>query len=113
MLNQAVMTTEEAAAIAGFRVTNSPPVRRKPFGKQLGYVANAMTNGLECSVADISLATGYSEASVSARLRDLRKAEYGANTVEKVGIAGTYYYTLTLSEAGRELLFDWLADNRA
>ena len=46
-------------------------------------VANLMLDGEWRSLEDISLATGHPQASVSARLRDFRKADFGSHFVRK------------------------------
>jgi hypothetical protein len=47
-----------------------------------------MKDGLWRSLGDIREATGYPEASISARLRDLRKAKFGAHNLERRRTAG-------------------------
>ena len=50
---------------------------------QLAAVRGLMFDGLWRTLAMISAGVGYPEASVSARLRDLRKARFGGYTVER------------------------------
>ena len=50
---------------------------------QLNKVREVMSDGLWHPLSVISARTGYSESSVSARLRDLRKPQYGGHTVER------------------------------
>ena len=68
---------------------------------QSRLVARLMVDGCWRSLAEIAAATGAPEASVSARLRDLRKPANGGHTVERRrrGGAGTHEYRLVL--AGR------------
>lgn len=49
----------------------------------LARVEALMRDGQWRTLAEISAATGGSEASVSARLRDLRKAKFGGHTVDR------------------------------
>jgi hypothetical protein len=51
--------------------------------RQLVRVRSLMLDGRWRTLAEISLVTGYPEASVSARLRDLRKARFGSHLVER------------------------------
>lgn len=56
-----------------------------------------MRHGEWRTLADIAHNTGHPEASVSARLRDLRKAKFGGFTVERRYIAnGLYQYRLVI-----------------
>jgi hypothetical protein len=50
---------------------------------QLAAVRNLMANGSWFTLAQIAAFTGHPEASVSARLRDLRKPKFGGWTVER------------------------------
>lgn len=43
------------------------------------------------TLRELSVAVGASEASVSARLRDLRKPKYGGHTVERRRVTGGLY----------------------
>lgn len=51
--------------------------------KQLDRVRNLMSDGLWRSLSEIAAATGDGEASVSARLRDMRKSKHGGHTVDR------------------------------
>ena len=71
------------------------------FGRlntQLRAVRDLMRDGQWRSLHLIGLLTDYPEASVSARLRDLRKPRFGLHTVErrrtKEGL-GTFEYRVT------------------
>jgi hypothetical protein len=64
--------------------------------KQLGRVFDFMKSGEWRSLWQISEAIKGSEASVSARLRDLRKPRFGGFSVERRRLtAGLYQYRLT------------------
>jgi hypothetical protein len=49
---------------------------------ELEAVIKVVLDGAWYTLAEISSETGYPEASVSARLRDLRKKRFGAHTVQ-------------------------------
>jgi DNA-binding transcriptional regulator GbsR (MarR family) len=75
------------------------------FGNQLGKVYRLMQDGQARTLQEISVATGASEASVSARLRDLRKAQFGGFTVSRYRTfvymngryRGVFKYTVTVA----------------
>ena len=61
--------------------------------RQLGKVWDVMKNGAWFTLREIANQIGAPEASVSARLRDLRKPKFGSNTVEREHIGqGLYRY---------------------
>jgi hypothetical protein len=53
------------------------------LGKQLQVVRALMLDGQWRTLGEISEATGYGEASVSARLRDCRKERFGGHQVQR------------------------------
>jgi uncharacterized protein YfaT (DUF1175 family) len=53
------------------------------LGAQMRRVAEVMRNGKWMTLAGIAEATNDPEASVSARLRDLRKKRNGAHVIER------------------------------
>ena len=55
---------------------------------QLLRVQQVMADGKWRTLRDLSRAAGGTEASVSARLRDLRKPRFGALTVERRSMGG-------------------------
>jgi len=62
----------------------------------LQQVRDLMSDGEWYTLAELSWATDASEASCSARVRDLRKVKYGENTVERrYAGKGIYQYRLT------------------
>jgi hypothetical protein len=65
-----------------------------PKPEQLVRVRELMRDGKERTLAEISEITGDPEASVSARLRDLRRPKYGLWTVRRKRIGSLYYYQL-------------------
>ncbi len=71
------------AALEGAKVrdfdgsTYDPELDRKRLGAQLLRVRGLMGDGRWRTLAGISLATGDPPASISARLRDLRKPKFG------------------------------------
>ena len=75
--------------------TYDPLMDKDRLRSLLGRVFQLMADGRWRTLAEIRERTGGSEASVSSRLRDLRKAKFGGYTVEhrrKAG--GTWEYQL-------------------
>lgn len=67
------------------------------LGDQARRVWAAMDGGAWHTLAELAAATGDPEASVSARLRDFRKEQWGGHTVERVRAdpsGGTHVYRL-------------------
>lgn len=66
------------------------------LAKQLRAVRDLMLDGRWRTLYGLSLQSGYPEASISARLRDLRKSVYGGYTVTRRHIAhGLWEYQVT------------------
>lgn len=66
---------------------------------QTRLVFALMQDGRFRTLATIATGTGAPEASVSARLRDLRKARFGGHTVNREYLGnGLYQYQLLLRE---------------
>ena len=63
--------------------TFEPDKDRARLNRQALAVFNLMIDGRWRTLAEISRATAHPEASVSARLRDLRKEKFGKFTVER------------------------------
>lgn len=61
---------------------------RKRLGAQLSAVRDLMRDGSWRTLGQIAEATGFPEASLSARLRDLRKPDFGSLRVEKRRVPG-------------------------
>ena len=62
-------------------------------------VVHAMQDGQWRTLAEIEAKTGDPQASISARLRDLRKPQFGHHTVDRKRISGgVFAYRLTLTE---------------
>lgn len=55
----------------------------KRLTTQLGRVYSALYGGRWRTLDELSSATGSPQASISARLRDLRKAKFGAHLIER------------------------------
>jgi hypothetical protein len=69
------------------------------LGAQLLRVARVMADGAWHTLRGISGLTGDPEASVSARLRDLRKRKFGGHSVLRERVArGLWRYRLVLVE---------------
>ena len=85
---------EPAAAEANSTMTTTPPLLfdgstldpsrdSDRLKRQLDSVYACMADGLWHTLEDISVTLDCPEASVSARLRDLRKPRFGAHRVER------------------------------
>jgi hypothetical protein len=72
-------------------------------------VAALMLDGRWRTLRQISDATGSPEASVSARLRDMRKPRFGLSTVERerMGDDGLHRYRLLASDALKRAVMAW------
>lgn len=68
------------------------------LGAQLVAVRDALLDHRWHTLADLALAARASEASVSARIRDLRKRRFGAYVVEREYVArGLWRYRIPLT----------------
>ncbi len=71
------------------------------LAKQLVQVRVLMADGNWRALFEISELLGYPEASISARIRDLRKARFGSHTVEsRRRSQGLHEYRLILNTEG-------------
>ena len=68
--------------------TYEPKLDHARLGAQLLAVKMLMADGAWRTAADLEAATGYNWASISARLRDLRKPKFGGHTVERRRVIG-------------------------
>ena len=75
---QAVLRKTASRAVA----YESAP-RPAPSGKQFRDVQTLMSDARWRTVAEISDATGHPECSVGARVRDLRKPQFGGHSVHR------------------------------
>lgn len=90
------------AKIAFEGVTYDPDKDYKRLKGQLWRVFQLMSDGKWRTLAELAEEAGGSEASVSARLRDLRKPQYGERQVERQRVTGgLWQYRLVQSD--REL----------
>ena len=67
--------------------------------RQLATVKAQMAGGRWYSLAELERLTGYPQASISARLRDLRKSRFGGYTVERQRLkdgSGTWFYRVVM-----------------
>lgn len=69
-------------------ITYEPEHDETRLATQLARVTRLMADGQFRTLAQIARAVGGSEASVSARLRDLRKPRFGAFQVERRRVEG-------------------------
>lgn len=75
--------------------TFSPERDGARLSAQHADVWAAVKGGEWLTLAQISARTGHPEASVSARLRDLRKPQFGGHTVQReYVVAGLFRYRL-------------------
>jgi len=76
--------------------TYEPAKDKSRLNAQTRRVYSAMADGCWRTLAEISTETGDPEASVSARLRDLRKSRFGGYCVERRrrGDGGLFEYRL-------------------
>lgn len=78
--------------------TYRPELDRGRLNKQLNAVRTLMSDGLWRTLAEIEHETGFPQASVSARLRDLRKSRFGNHTVNRRRRSqGLYEYSVGVS----------------
>ena len=90
--------------------TYDPAIDRNRLSIQLGRVFEIMSDGKWWTLRALAYATNAPEASVSARLRDLRKRRFGAYTVahrrhgEKTKGQGTGTWEYRLSTNDREVV---------
>lgn len=65
------------------------------LNKQAKDVWLVMIRGGSYTLRQIEVATGHPQASISARLRDFRKPQFGGHTVTRLrGESGRHYYGL-------------------
>ena len=64
------------------------------LGKQLALVREAMAGGAWMTLATLSAYTGAPEASVSARVRDLRKSRHGSYEIERKRVGNQFFYRM-------------------
>ena len=75
--------------------TYEPAKDRKRLNTQYRAVFAAMSDGKTHTLYELAATTGYSEQSISARIRDFRKARNGGHEVIKRRVAGGLWeYTL-------------------
>lgn len=80
-------------------VTYDPERDRERLSKQLYSVLEVMKDNKWRTLPELAQATQSPEASVSARLRDLRKPRFGSHTVERQYLRkGLFQYRLILNE---------------
>ena len=86
--------------------TFEPKVDLKRLKSQQADVARAMADGGWHTLHHLSFRTGHPEASVSARLRDLRKPRWGSNLIQRrrlMSSKGLWEYRLLRPEVeGKE-----------
>ena len=81
--------------------TYDPKLDKVRLNKQLTRVFQFMKDEQWLTLRELAYATFYPEASISARLRDLRKDRFGAHTVERrrrTDGGGTWEYRLVVNQ---------------
>ena len=102
--------------VATFDGTTFDPALDGPrLVRQLAYVFAFMSDGTWRTLREIEEATGFPQASISARLRDLRKPKYGAHAIERrrrgVGLH-EYRLVLPVREGGDAIDLTHTTDHR-
>lgn len=81
--------------------TYDPDVDEVRLTSQLGRVYHTMLDGEWWALDGLAAIAKGSPASVSARLRDLRKTRFGEHVIERTRVGGgTYLYRLTPAPCG-------------
>lgn len=90
-----------------FDGTSFDPARdASRLSAQLDAVRELMLDGHWRTLGEIADQTGHPEASISARLRDLRKARHGSWTVERVYVRrGLFTYRVSKPVGGQVRLW--------
>ena len=81
----------------------NPAVDGSRLSKQFLDVWNCLKIGGWWSLADIESYTGHPQSSISARIRDFRKAKFGSHNTERKRAEkrkGTFVYRLVVNETG-------------
>jgi hypothetical protein len=81
--------------------TYDPAQDRARLTTQYNKVFDTMVDGQWHTIPELADISGGSEAGVSARIRDMRKARFGGHTVERErvpGQKGLWRYRLTLAK---------------
>lgn len=72
--------------------TFEPEKDGERLGAQYIRVRDIMADGCWRSLGEIRAATDYPEASISARLRDMRRGGFVVQRRRRLGVGGTYEY---------------------
>lgn len=100
-LDDAPLITPRQADEGRARVESEGESDTARYAGQLARVRDLMSNGAHLSLTEIATATGMLETSASARLRDLRKPQFGAHVVtSRLRPTGEREYQLILTRAG-------------
>ncbi len=78
--------------------TFEPERDRERLGAQYCRVRDLMADGAWRSLSEIRAATDYPEASISARLRDMRRDGYTVQRRRRTGVGGTFEYRAEAKE---------------
>lgn len=84
--------------------TYEPEHDKERLTKQLEAVKRVLMDGMWWIPANLELETGYNWASISARIRDLRKEKFGGYHVERMRLGGGIHaYRLAIPREPRQL----------
>lgn len=78
--------------------TYEPALDRRRLTGQLLRVWEVVRNGQWYTLAGLEILTGDPQASISSRLRDLRKPRFGGYVVERRRVLGTHEYRVLREE---------------
>lgn len=96
-MTQETLNFDEPAPWHFNGATYNPAKDKARLGAQLIAVFNIMSDGAWHTLTELSRLTGASEASASARLRDLRKPRFGARTINRRrAINGLFEYQMAM-----------------
>ena len=88
--------------------TYNPALDKERLTRQLDFVREVMLDARWRTLHDISTLTGYPEASVSARIRDLRKTRFGGHEVQRRRrTKGTFEYRVLAREETDQQRIPW------
>jgi len=71
-----------------------PTKDKERLMSQVDKVRELMSDGVARTLYEISAKCGCSEASSSARLRDLRKAQFGSHVIDRTRDGNTFFYRM-------------------
>lgn len=67
------------------------PGTRSRIARQREVIWKFMRHGHQLTLAELEKLSGYPQASISARIRDFRKPEFGGHTIDREYLGGGVY----------------------